>query len=147
LNIGKELKRKNLDSIICVNVLEHIQNDRQAIQNMVSGLVDGGTLCLLVPAMSWLYGSLDTLDGHFRRYTKKSLLEICPHHSLKVEELYYFNFVGALGWLVKGRLLRRKRHEDENYRVMNFLIPFMSFVENHFPVPFGLSLVAVFRKI
>jgi len=146
-SICAKLKEKNPDSILCVNVLEHIADDDQAIQNMTAGLAVGGTLCLLVPAMPWLYGSLDRLDGHFRRYTKRSLTKILARHPLKLAELYYLNLVGALGWFVKGRLLRQQRHGDENYRIMNRLIPFLSAVENRFHAPFGLSLVAVLRKL
>ncbi len=70
---ARTLSLHRIDSLLCVNVLEHIENDRVAVENMVAALPPGGHLCLLVPAFPYLLGTLDQLDGHFRRYTKKTL--------------------------------------------------------------------------
>jgi SAM-dependent methyltransferase len=140
------LVSRRVDSILCVNVIEHIENDRQAIANMVAALPSGGTLCLLVPAMGWLYGTLDALDGHYRRYQKPMLRERLSAFPLELLRLYYFNMVGALGWFVKGRILKETRQAEENYRAMNLLVPLVSRVERLCPPPFGLSLIAIARK-
>ena len=137
---------RRLDSILCLNVIEHIENDVEAIANMVAGLPSGGTLCLLVPAMSWLYGTLDALDGHYRRYRKRMLRERLARFPIDVVRLYYFNLVGALGWFVKGRILKETRQSEGNYQAMNALIPVVSRLEGICPPPFGLSLIAIARK-
>lgn len=140
------LLRRRIDSILCANVIEHIENDVQALHNMIASLPTGGTLCLLVPAMSWLYGTLDALDGHYRRYQKQMLHERLSRFPVDIVRLYYFNLVGALGWLLKGRVLKDTRHGEENYRAMNLLVPLVSRIERLCPPPFGLSLIAVARK-
>ena len=61
-------------------------------------------------------------------------------------ELYHFNALAAVGWLFKGRVLREKRQADENYAVMNTVLPLASRLEGLIRPPFGLSLVAVLRK-
>src|SRR5262249_37058975 len=106
------LASRRVDSILCVNVIEHIDNDVQALDNMIASLPSGGTLCLLVPAMSWLYGTLDALDGHYRRYRKQMLRERLSSFPVEIVRLYYFNLVGALGWFVKGRVLKETRHGE-----------------------------------
>ena len=59
---------------MCINVLEHIENDKRALFNIVDGIVHSGHICIIVPAFMCLYGSLDALDGHHRRYSKEQLL-------------------------------------------------------------------------
>jgi SAM-dependent methyltransferase len=141
------LVSRRVDSILCVNVIEHIEDDVKAIENMVAALPTGGMLCLLAPAMSWLYGTLDSLDGHYRRYRKRTLRARLSQFPVEVVRLYYFNLVGALGWFVKGRVLKETRQSEENYQAMNLLIPLVSRMERICPPPFGLSLIAIARKL
>jgi SAM-dependent methyltransferase len=141
------LVSRRVNTILCVNVIEHIEADVQAIENMVAALPTGGMLCLLVPAMSWLYGTLDALDGHHRRYQKRMLRERLKPFPIEVLRLYYFNIVGALGWFVKGRVLKETRQSEENYQAMNLLIPLVSRMERICRPPFGLSLIAIARKL
>jgi len=141
------LVSRQVDSILSVNVIEHIEDDVQALANMIASLPTGGMLCLLVPAMSWLYGTLDTLDGHYRRYRKRTLRERLSRFPVEVVRLYYFNLVGALGWFIKGRVLKETQHSEENYQAMNLLIPLVARVERICPPPFGLSLIAIARKL
>ncbi len=70
------MKALGIDTAFSVNVIEHIERDDLALSNMIAGTKTGGHICLLVPAHPFLYGSLDALDHHFRRYTKKSLSDI-----------------------------------------------------------------------
>jgi len=67
------LKQYNIDTIICINVLEHIKKPEIAIYNMLKILTYGGNLLLFVPAFPYIYNSMDKLAGHFTRYTKTSL--------------------------------------------------------------------------
>ena len=64
---------KTYDTIICLNILEHLKNDQKADENMTSLLQPGGRLIILVPALNILYGSMDVSFGHYRRYNKKQL--------------------------------------------------------------------------
>jgi len=141
-----EIKAAGLDTILCINVLEHIEDDRLALFNMVDGICRGGHICIIVPAFMFLYGSLDSLDGHRRRYTKKGMLQMVKGLNVDVVECYYMNLLGALGWFLKARIMKEKRQGDENYLIGHLLVPFMSFAERIVRPPFGLSLVTVLKK-
>src|SRR5262249_50784031 len=63
----------SVDAIVCVNVLEHIQEDEEVMREMRRIMRPGGHLCLFVPALPFIYGTLDQEFGHHRRYTKGGL--------------------------------------------------------------------------
>src|SRR6266540_2645314 len=67
-----------IDTVLCANVLEHVEDNRGAMSNLLSVLSPGGHLLLLVPAFQWLYNDLDRLAGHVRRYTKGELAALVP---------------------------------------------------------------------
>jgi len=140
------LKARSIDTVFCSNILEHLNDDRGALSRMVDVLPTGGTVCLLVPALRQNFGSLDRLDGHYRRYDKTMLMHRISGLPVTVERLYYFNLIGAFAWFLKGRILRQKVHYNENYELMNLLIPLVSRMEKVLHPPAGLSLIAVLRK-
>ena len=63
-----------------------------------------------------------------------------------MERLYYFNLIGAPGWFVKGRVLKQKRHTNDNYALMNAVLPVVRPLERLVPPPFGMSVIGIFRK-
>lgn len=142
----RELKQRHFDTIVCINVLEHIGDDAGALTTMADILVPGGVLALLVPAHPSLFGPYDVTDGHFRRYTKGMLRIELANANLNIERLYHFNSIGAVGWWVQYRLMRRSNQTKSDYNVMQTLVPFMSAVEGRVKPPIGMSLVAVARK-
>jgi SAM-dependent methyltransferase len=141
-----ELKRASIDTIVSANTIEHIENDRLALEMMTDALPPGGHLCLLVPAFQALYGTLDRLDGHYRRYTAPVLRERLEGLPLTIRRLRYFNSLGALGWWLKGRVLKAKVQEESDYRLMGLAVPFLRPLEAAIPQPFGLSLIAVMER-
>lgn len=140
------LRENRFDSVVCINVLEHIRDDIAALQRMEAVLQPGGTLALLIPAHLALYGPYDKVDGHFRRYGKTYLRTILLHTNLQVVRMHYFNAIGAMGWWVQYRLLRRSIHGQGQLGLMNRLLPLVRVVEKLLKPPFGLSLVAICRK-
>jgi SAM-dependent methyltransferase len=140
------LRSHSIDSIICANVIEHIEDDRLAVKNMIQALPIGGHLCVLVPGLPFLFGTLDNLDGHFRRYTRQSLIERFRALPADLVRSYYFNFVGIPGWFIKGRVLRQTSHTDDNYRIMNALLPIVKPIERLCPPPIGMSVIAIYRR-
>ena len=140
------LRAERLDTILAINVLEHVRDDLGALQTFEELLVPGGTLCLLVPAHPCLYGPYDRLDGHYRRYTRRTLGTLLSFTGLRPLRLRYFNAVGALGWWVQYRLLRRAVHTPGHFGAMNRILPLVRPLERLVPPPFGLSLVAVCRR-
>jgi SAM-dependent methyltransferase len=140
------LSHTPFDSILCVNVLEHIQDDLLALRRMEQLVVRGGHLALLVPAHPALFGPYDELDGHFRRYSRSHLLSLIRQTEWQVVRCYSFNCVGAIGWWLKYRWLRRRVHGAAEFRGMKAIVPIMRVMERWFPPPFGLSLVAILRR-
>lgn len=139
----EELRKLRFDTIVCINVLEHIADDRKAIERFFKVLEPGGKLLLLVPAHPILYGRYDAVDGHCRRYSKRGLRNLIEQCGFKLQLLRYFNTVGALGWFVQYRLLRRSVHTPAQVGLMNRLVPLLKYVEEHVQPPWGLSLIAV----
>ncbi|MBU4334554.1 MAG: class I SAM-dependent methyltransferase [Candidatus Omnitrophica bacterium] len=83
----------SIDTITCINVLEHLKYDLASLVNMHRLLKNDGKLILLVPAFQWLYGSLDTLVDHHRRYSKKSLSSVLSRSGFKVDKFKFINFL------------------------------------------------------
>jgi SAM-dependent methyltransferase len=137
------IKDKKIDTILSINVLEHIENDNAALQLMLESLPKGGSLCLLVPAFSQLYGTLDALDNHYRRYDKALLLSKLAKFDLEIIKLRYFNLIGAIGWFTKGKVLNQTKHTNDNFIIMNSLSSIMKRIEDSIDIPFGLSLIVV----
>jgi glycosyltransferase involved in cell wall biosynthesis len=135
----------HIDSVICFNVLEHIEQDEKALKNIFDLLEPGGRLLLLAPSHSWLYGSLDRHLGHHRRYGKKELKNKLEARGFKVIFLKYFNRIGILGWFLNSKILGRKRLPSFQLRIYNLLVPLFK-LEKFFPLPIGTSLLAVAEK-
>jgi SAM-dependent methyltransferase len=130
------------DSIICFNVLEHIGEDDQALRSFRDQLSPGGALLLLVPAHPRLYGATDRMLGHERRYRKDQLRGRLEQAGFSVEVLRHVNPVGALGWLVSARLLRREEIPRASLTLYDRAVPLVRHLDR-LRLPFGLSLWAV----
>ena len=146
---GAEMERYrsfHIDSVICFNVLEHIERDEEAIRNIYDLLEPGGRFLLLVPSHPWLYGTLDRHLGHRRRYRKRELKNTLEAIGFKVIYFKYFNRIGILGWFLNSRILRTKRLSSLQMRIYNFFVPLFK-LERFLPLPFGISLLAVGEKL
>ena len=132
------------DSIMCLNVLEHIEDDLDALVRLGAQLKPSGHLLLLVPAHPSLYGPLDEGIGHFRRYTKRKLGEKLSSAGFATTELRYVNPVGWAAWLFYARLLRRKALSTGGARGFDAIVPIVRPLDV-LRLPFGLSLWAVAR--
>lgn len=136
---------ERIDTVVCVNVLEHIEDDVALLERFRDMLIAGGRVLLFVPAHPWLYGAHDAADGHFRRYTKRALRSAMLSAGLDVERLRWVNLPGIFGWWLN----RRRRCvglDDSQCRVFDRLVPIIAAVERWVPPPVGLSLLAVGRK-
>ena len=100
---------------------------------------------LLVPALKSLYGSLDEHLRHFRRYEKPELLEKLQKAGFAVEDCRFLNRLGAIGWWINGRLLKRRVLPRGQLAAFKLLMPFLKREEKN-PPPAGMSLLAIARK-
>ena len=137
----------NFDTIICMNVLEHVEDDVRALRFMHSTLAPGGRAIILVPAFMFLHGTIDKAIGHFRRYTRPALLPRMREAGFEVERAFYMNVIGMAGWFWNNRI-RKITEEDPSQIGLfdNYIAPWAERVERALPPPFGLSLIAVGRK-
>ncbi len=133
------------DTIISLNVLEHIVDDNLAFANMRKLLAGSGHLIIIVPAHRWLYGTMDSSIGHFRRYDKEQMRVKLTQAGFEIITQQYLNFAGALGWLVSGKILRKKTPPANQLRLFNLLVPFLQYVETKIESPVGVSLLSVAR--
>ncbi len=135
----------DFDSALCLNVLEHIHDDAGALRWLRAALRPGGRLLLLVPAHPFLYGPIDEMLEHERRYAKRALRALLGTSGFEVEVLRRVNPVGAVGWLVSGRLLRRRQIPGGPLRLYDMLVPALRALDR-VELPLGLSLWAVARR-
>ena len=142
-----DLARFHPDSCVCLNVLEHIEDDRKALQAMASILVPGGVIGLFVPAFQGLYGPIDKNLGHYRRYRRRSIKDLAEAAGLRVRKIHYVNLAGFFGWWLSARILRRTALADAQVELFDrVIIPLTSRLETLIRAPFGQSLLAVFEK-
>ncbi len=98
---------EQVDSIVCLNVLEHVSDDATALRNMCDALLPGGRAIILVPQGQELYGSLDTALGHYRRYSIAELRRKMQEAGFEVERILTFNRISRPAWYFTGRVLKR----------------------------------------
>jgi SAM-dependent methyltransferase len=134
------------DSVVCLNVLEHIEDDLFALAQMRDSLAPGGSLALLVPAHRLLYGEFDRAVGHFRRYEKRELADRLERAGFVVREMRFFSLAAALPWLINGRLLKRDYIPTGQANLANRLVPLLK-LERLIGPPCGLSLIAIAQKM
>lgn len=137
------------DSVLCFNVLEHVEEDGLAVRNLLSVLRPGGHLLLFVPAHRALYNDLDRLAGHLRRYTIQGVRALVPgdHEILR---LGYVNPIGAVGWWANN-FRRHESLEDRGVRWQVILFDRLALPLSRLLTPltrrlFGQSVAAVVRK-
>jgi len=139
-------KDKVFDTVVCLNVLEHINDDIEALQNMYELLKKNGKLILLAPIHDFLYGEIDRSINHFRRYNPDQLKVKLEQIGFTIEESRKLNFLGALGWFVAGRIFKNKQVEDSKVRLFNTIAPFCLFVEDFIEPVFGTSVLIIAKK-
>ncbi|MGI8513054.1 MAG: class I SAM-dependent methyltransferase, partial [Solirubrobacteraceae bacterium] len=134
-----------VDLVVCQNVLEHIDAQGAAVTSMAAALVPGGHLALIVPAHPRLFGPLDRIYGHHRRYTAAGLRRLLSDAELEVDELHAFNLLGVPGWWFKNRRAGAQIG-PASLRAYEALAGLWRPLEERVRPPWGLSLVALARR-
>lgn len=143
--VPASLAADRYDTIICLNVLEHIENDGEALARLHGMLEEGGRLLLLVPAHQALYGAMDKAIGHFRRYEGAGLRRLLEEVGFTLEEEKRVNALSMPGWYLNGKILRRETVPGVQARVANRLVPLFR-LEQKLHLPFGLSVIAIAKR-
>ena len=135
------------DSIIYVNVLEHIADDEAELEAMRRTLAPRGRAFIFVPALRWLYGSFDARIGHVRRYAKSELEEKVARAGFKIIRSSYMDLLGVAPWWIKYRLLRSDTMEQGAIRFYDqFIIPAARRIEGLITPPMGKNIILVAEK-
>lgn len=141
------LKSQHIDTIIAINVLEHIKNDQKAIANIYKILIRNGRIILFLPTCPKIYGSLDKAFHHYRRYSKKEIIDKLIKENFHIEFVKYFNLTGIIWWFIAGKILKLKKLPNTTGKLLNFVIPFLQKLESVISPPLGQSIVVIAKKI
>ncbi|MFN8543092.1 MAG: glycosyltransferase [Candidatus Binatia bacterium] len=132
----------SFDTIVCANVLEHIEDDVGVLRAMRGVLAPEGRVILVIPALARLYGAIDRAIGHHRRYSRAEIVRKLEAAGLTAEHVRFFNVPGVFGWYLNAVLLRRTTVPGFQARINDALVPLLR-VERWLHPPFGMSLLVV----
>jgi len=135
-----------IDSVLYINVLEHIEDDHAELLTAYRALQDGGCLLLFVPALSWLFSEADSRVGHFRRYHMKSLVTLVEEVGFVVEKTRYFDLAGIIPWYVNFVLLKNTFSAGSVALYDKVIVPPMRLFEKLITPPIGKNIFLVARK-
>jgi len=144
-SVEKSYPAEEFDTVICLNVIEHLKDDEGALRNMRVRMKKSGRAIILVPNGPGIYGSLDRVLGHYRRYTREQLLAICLRAGFNVENIVGFNRIGSPAWWWNGKVLKRTTFGLWQLKVLNTLLPLIKLVDR-FLFFASLSWIAIFRN-
>jgi len=134
------------DTVVYVNVLEHIEDDARELEAVRKALATGGHLCIFVPALRWLFSELDRQVGHHRRYHREQLVSLVKGQGFEVLEARYFDLAGVLPWYVAFVLLKRPITAGGVGLYDRLIVPVMRRLEARVWAPLGKNLLLVARK-
>jgi glycosyltransferase involved in cell wall biosynthesis len=132
------------DTVLCLNVIEHVGDDRGALANIKTVLAAGGKAIILVPQGPWNFGTLDEVLGHQRRYSKATLQKLAQDCGFVVKDIREFNRIGTPAWFLNGKILQRRAFGLIQIWMLNLLTPIFRVIDSHLPFP-GLSLIAILQ--
>ena len=136
----------SFSNVYSLNVLEHIEQDLQALSLCYRLLQPGGRLIKLVPAHPRLFNRFDTHLGHFRRYTPLSIRQKMEKVGFRVIHQQYFNAVGILGWWFSGNMLKKKQIPHHQMQLFERGVNLFKAIDPLFQSWFGLSIISVGEK-
>ncbi len=135
-----------LDTTVCLNVLEHVKDDIQGLETMKKVLAPGGRAIVLVPEGQSVYGKLDEVLGHYRRYSKDELRDKMRSVGFEVEDVLSFNRVSRPGWYVTGRILKKDTVSPFQLKMFDRLVGVWRKIDPMLPWS-PTSIIAVARKV
>jgi SAM-dependent methyltransferase len=132
------------DTVVAVNVMEHVEDDTEFLVAARRLLVPGGHLLLYVPAVQAIYGTLDEAFEHHRRYGRGELEARIRAAGLRPLRVAYTNLPGVAAWWLSGRVLRRRTVRARDARLYDrWIVPWVAALERIAAPPLGQSLIAI----
>jgi SAM-dependent methyltransferase len=143
-----ESSPERYDTVIMINVLEHIEEDQATLQQVFRSLTPDGRVVVFVPALSWLYSPYDKAVGHYRRYEKEQLEGLFKKSGFELLKAKYLDCLGMLPWYlfyVLGRSQSMNRDLAQLYD--RWVVPVTRWIEERHPPVLGKNILIVGRKI
>lgn len=134
-----------VDTVICLNVVEHVEHDEKAMKNIFSVLKPGGYALVLVPQGQWLYGSLDKVLGHYRRYSPDQLKSLAEVAGFEVEKMISFNKMAVPGWYLNAKIMKKDYFSKVQLKFYDSLVWLWRLIDPLLPWK-GVSNIVVARK-
>src|SRR5579862_9200744 len=141
-----ELFQGQMDTVICLNVLEHIEDHMGALRNIRALLEDGGRAIILVPCGQSIYNSLDEELGHFLRYSEEQLRERMTQAGFEVETILRFNRASRPGWWFNGSILKKRTISRMQLRNFDRFVWLLRRMDHHLPWP-QTSIIGIGRRV
>src|SRR5436190_15871669 len=137
--------RDRVDTVLCVNVLEYVDDPAVTLGAIRESLQAGGVLLVLVPQGRHLYGSIDQTLGHKRRFSAEELQALMAQQGFEVIRWIQLNKIGTPAWWLYGRILRSKHISKITLKLFDKTVWLWKWIEPLLPWS-GLSLIAVARR-
>jgi glycosyltransferase involved in cell wall biosynthesis/phospholipid N-methyltransferase len=137
--------RGRFDTVVCLNVLEHVGDPLISLKNIHSALAPGGRAVIYVPQGQGLYSSLDEVLGHRCRYSRSALTQELESAGFVVESVRDFNRFGVPGWWLNGKVLKRRSFSRVQLKIFDWLTPLFRLIDPLVPTR-GLGIIAVARR-
>jgi len=145
-DITKSNWNAEFDTVVMLDVLEHLVSDVEMLERLWRALAPGGRLIIKVPAMPGIFGAMDEVVGHQRRYTRRTLVDAIKAAGFSDPKCWAFNLVGVFGWWLNGRVLRRTVPPAAQLKGFNRLVPLLRAIDIFAPPGVGLSLIAIAER-
>lgn len=142
----ERIQAARIDSVVMINVLEHISDDVRCLEALAWTLPEGGRIVVFCPAFQWLFAPLDESYGHYRRYSKRDMITLGHRARLEIGEMHYVNLPGFFAWLLLYKVLRGRNLGTRSVSLFNSMVPVVRRLEARVRPPFGSSILAVFSK-
>jgi 2-polyprenyl-3-methyl-5-hydroxy-6-metoxy-1,4-benzoquinol methylase len=143
---GAKQAGMGFDTILYINVLEHVGDDRAELAHAWQALKPGGHLLVFVPALQWLYSDFDKEVGHFRRYRRAAMVKNAQAAGFAIVKARYFDAAGVLPWYINFVLLRRSMGGGSVSLYDKVAVPASRFLESIISPPIGKNILMVARK-
>ncbi len=146
--VQEKVAKTKPDTFIYVNVFEHIEDDVKELKMIKKMLKPGGHAIIFVPAHQALFSEFDESIGHYRRYDKKSVMELAKNAGMEIVKVEYMDMIGVVPWFASFKLLKRKKLTPSLIaKYDRFCVPVIRTVEDIVPgTPFGKNVLLVARK-
>lgn len=149
LTKSNKIKKESFDLIICADVIEHIEDEKLALTNLLKLLKKKGILIFTAPAYQKLYGTHDKKIGHFRRYDKKDIKRIAKQHDLKTIKIRHLVSLILPFFIIAQKTKKSKSLYDNKSKLEKHILPLLNLfckIDERLNLPWGICIMGIFRK-